>query len=163
MVYWFLSPVNCFIIDCASYFAFLVLFAWVILTKFCIEACLRLFVRGNSRFEKLSDSKLPYTVYDIPSMIYERYLSNKLKITFFEYILLIWLISIQIERMKKFAAMANKPRAEKIKLLKKDKWNAVYLLAFLTCLGTILLSRGFVKILILLLQISLQLKIPGAL
>ena len=74
---------------------------------------MRLFVRGNSRFEKLSDSKLPYTVYDIPSMIYERYLSNKLKITFFEYILLIWLISIQIERMKKFAAMANKPRAEK--------------------------------------------------
>ena len=42
--------------------------------------------------------------------------------------------------MKKFAAMANKPRAEKIKLLKKDKWNAVYLLAFLTCLGMILLS-----------------------
>ena len=37
--------------------------------------------------------------------------------------------------------MANKPRAEKIKLLKKDKWNAVYLLAFLTCLGMILL-RG---------------------
>ena len=69
------------------------------------------------------------------------YLSNKTKITFFEYILLIWLISIQIERMKKFAAMANKPRAEKIKLLKKDKWNAVYLLAFLTCLGMILL-RG---------------------
>ena len=63
--------------------------------------------------------------------------SNKPKITFFEYILLIWLISIQIERMKKFAAMANKPRAEKIKLLKKDKWNAVYLLAFLTCLGMI--------------------------
>lgn len=97
MVYWFLSPVNCFIIDCASYFAFLVLFAWVILTKFCIE------------------------------------------ITFFEYILLIWLISIQIERMKKFAAMANKPRAEKIKLLKKDKWNAVYLLAFLTCLAGLIL------------------------
>ena len=130
MVYWFLSPVNCFIIDCASYFAFLVLFAWVILTKFCIEAGLKLFVRGNSK---------------IRYMIYVRYLSNKPKITFFEYILLIWLISIQIERMKKFAAMANKPRAEKIKLLKKDKWNAVYLLAFLTCLGMILLKRGFLK------------------
>jgi len=91
---------------------------------------LKLFVRGNSK---------------IRYMIYVRYLSNKPKITFFEYILLIWLISIQIERMKKFAAMANKPRAEKIKLLKKDKWNAVYLLAFLTCLGMILLKRGFLK------------------
>ena len=40
-----------------------------------------------------------------------------IEITFFEYILLIWLISIQIERIKKFAAMANKPRQEKIKLL----------------------------------------------
>ena len=72
--------------------------------------------------------------------VLDNFVSNKHQITFFEYILLIWLISIQIERMKKFAAMANKPRAEKIKLLKKDKWNAVYGLAFLTCLGMILLS-----------------------
>ena len=77
-----------------------------------------------------------FTVEVRPKVV-DEFVSNKHKITFFEYILLIWLISIQIERMKKFAAMANKPRAEKIKLLKKDKWNAVYGLAFLTCLGMI--------------------------
>ena len=90
MVYYFLSPVNCFIIDFAFYAAFLGLFAYVILTRFCIE------------------------------------------ITFFEYVVMIWLVSIQIERMRKFAAIANKPRAEKIRLLKKDKWNMLYGLAFIT-------------------------------
>ena len=45
---------------------------------------------------------------------------------------MLWLISIMFERMRKFAAMSNKPSAEKIRLLKKDKWNWVYIGGFIT-------------------------------
>ena len=102
MIYYFLSPVNCFIIDFTFYAAFLALFAFVILTRFCIE------------------------------------------ITFFEYVLMVWLVSIQIERMRKFAAIANKPKAEKIRLLKKDKWNMLYGLAFITFMAGLVLRLASV-------------------
>ena len=57
---------------------------------------------------------------------------------------MMWLISIQIERMRKFAAMANKPVAEKVRLLKKDKWNMLYGLAFITFMAGLVLRLASV-------------------
>ena len=93
------SPLYCFIIEVASYLAFLGLFAYVILLKFCI------------------------------------------RITFFEYLLVIWMLSIQLERVRKFIAISDKTKSEKIRLMVHDTWNILYLLAIATFLAGIIL-RG---------------------
>lgn len=49
-----------------------------------------------------------------------------------EYILVIWLIGIQAERIKKFLALPSKSFGEKILLASKDKWNFIYFLSLMT-------------------------------
>ena len=91
------SPLYCFIVEVASYLAFLGLFAYVILLKFCI------------------------------------------RITFFEYLLMIWMVSIQLERIRKFIAISDKTKSEKIRLMYHDTWNILYFLAIATFLAGIIL------------------------
>ena len=99
IMYFCLSPVFCFIVELVSYLAFLGLFAFVILRKFCI------------------------------------------RITFFEYLLVIWMFSIQIERIRKFIAISNKSKREKFKMIIRDRWNLMYLLSMLTFVAGLIL-RG---------------------
>ena len=90
IMYFCLSPVFCFIVELISYLAFLGLFAFVILRKFCI------------------------------------------RITFYEYLLVLWMLSIQIERIRKFVAIPNKRKRDKLKMIMQDRWNLMYLLSMLT-------------------------------
>ena len=55
-----------------------------------------------------------------------------IRITMLEYILVIWLIGIQAERIKKFLALPSKSFGEKILLASKDKWNFIYFLSLMT-------------------------------
>ena len=55
-----------------------------------------------------------------------------IRITMLEYILVIWLIGIQAERIKKFLALPGKSFGEKILLASKDKWNFIYFLSLMT-------------------------------
>ena len=55
-----------------------------------------------------------------------------IRITMLEYILVIWLIGIQAERIKKFLALPSKSFGEKIFLASKDKWNFIYFLSLMT-------------------------------
>ena len=98
-MYFCLSPVFCFIVELLSYLAFLALFAFVILRKFCI------------------------------------------RITFFEYLLVVWMLAIQIERIRKFVAITDKSKREKFKLLIRDRWNLMYLLSMVTFIAGLVL-RG---------------------
>ena len=54
------------------------------------------------------------------------------RITFYEYVLMGWLIGIQLERIRKFVSMSNKTRKEKQRAILSDKWNWVYFLSILT-------------------------------
>jgi hypothetical protein len=87
-------------VELIAYMAFLGLFGYVILTKFCI------------------------------------------RIEFFEYLLVIWMFAIQMERIRKFVAMSNKTKREKVKLIFRDRWNLMYFLSMATFLAGLILSYG---------------------
>ena len=55
-----------------------------------------------------------------------------IRITMLEYILVIWLIGIQAERIRKFLALPSKSFGDKILLASKDKWNFIYFLSLVT-------------------------------
>ena len=54
------------------------------------------------------------------------------RITYLEYLLMIWLLGIQAERIRKFIALGNKTRSERTRLLMKDKWNIIYFISLIT-------------------------------
>ena len=110
-----LSPVFCFHLDFASYLAFLGLFAYVILGLFSNSSIFSLPPLFESvRHLKLDEAKIC------------------IRITMLEYLLVIWLIGIQAERIKKFLALPSKSFGEKILLASKDKWNFIYFLSLMT-------------------------------
>ena len=116
-----LSPVFCFHLDFASYLAFLALFAYVVL----------------GLFSTFSICSRPPS-FNCPSkyggIAFWKRLTAKIciRITMLEYILVIWLIGIQAERIKKFLALPSKTFGEKILLASKDKWNFIYFLSLMT-------------------------------
>ena len=54
------------------------------------------------------------------------------RITFYEYVLMGWLIGIQLERIRKFISLSNKTKKEKKRAILSDKWNWLYFLSILT-------------------------------
>ena len=49
------------------------------------------------------------------------------------------MLSIQIERIRKFLAISDKTKREKFKMIIRDRWNLMYLLSMVTFLAGLVL------------------------
>lgn len=67
-----------------------------------------------------------------------------MRITFYEYLLVVWMISIQIERIRKFIAIPNKTKSYRFKRMVNDRVNQMYLFSLVTfIIGLVLRGASF--------------------